>query len=64
VQLASMPWDSIVMAMATILMFSILIALRGAFIRAGEFNQMLDCSDEAESERAVSIKVSAAWELR
>jgi hypothetical protein len=26
VQLASMPWDSIVVAMATILMFSILLA--------------------------------------
>jgi len=62
-----MPWDSIFVAMATILMFSILIAaLAWEFIRAGELNQMLEisCSDEAESERAVSIKLSAARELQ
>jgi hypothetical protein len=40
--------------------------LRGAFIRVGDLDQMLEtnCLDEAESKGAVAIKLSAARELR
>jgi hypothetical protein len=40
--------------------------LRGQFIRAADLDQLLEigCSNEAEFKRAVSIKLSAAWEFQ
>lgn len=65
-QLTSMPLDSIAISFAVVVMSPRLSSrLRGAFIRVDDYDNLIQasCSDEAEFKRAVSIKLSAAWEF-